>query len=66
MGAISSSRLNLLGWEGLRREGILDVIAIDQKGILSRRRSPMASNSGMVYKRINYRLIRHKVGTVLI
>jgi hypothetical protein len=38
--------------------------AIDQKGILSRGRSPIALNFGMVYKKINTRLIRLQVGTV--
>jgi hypothetical protein len=66
MGALYISRPNLLGEEGLPREGIFDITAIDPKGILSRRKSPMASNFERVYKKINYRLIRHKVGTVVI
>jgi hypothetical protein len=60
------SRPKLLGWEGLRREGILDVLAVDQKGIVSRGRSPIASNFGMVYKVINNKQIRSKIGTVVI
>jgi hypothetical protein len=40
------------------------VLAIDQKGILSRGRSSIALNFGMVYKKINTRLIRLQVGTV--
>jgi hypothetical protein len=32
MGSLSTCPPNLLGWEGLRRERILVVIAIDQKG----------------------------------
>ncbi len=57
---------NLLGQESLRHEGIPDVMAVDQKGILSRGRSPMSSNFKMVDKKINCRLIRSQIGTVLI
>ncbi len=45
---------------------ILDVVAVDQKGILSRGRSPIAFNFRMVYKKINYSLIRSKIGAVVI
>ncbi len=65
MGALFFSQPDLLGLEGLRREGILHVIAIDQQGIVSRRRAPMSSNFGMVYKKINYRLFRPEVGTAV-
>jgi hypothetical protein len=51
----------------VRLEGILDLIALDQKVIeVSRGRPPIASNFGMVYKKINNRQIRSKMGTVLI
>ncbi len=66
MGAFSTSAPNLLVQEGLRREGILYVIAIDPKGIVSRRRSPMSSNFRMVYKKINNRLIRLKVYSIVV
>jgi hypothetical protein len=65
MASLSIFPPNLLGQEGLRREGILDVTAIDQKGIVSRRRSPMSSKFGKVYKKIKYRLIRPKVCTAV-
>jgi hypothetical protein len=38
-------------------EEILNIIAIDPKGILLQRMSPMSSNFGMVDKKINNRLI---------
>ncbi len=45
---------NLCGQEGLHCDGILFVIEIDLKGILSLRRSTMASIFEMVYETIGY------------
>ncbi len=66
IGAFSTLPTNLLGQDSLRREGILDLIALDQKGIVSRGRSPIAFNFRMVYKKINNRQNRSQIGTVLI
>ena len=64
IGAFSMFAAKFAGLGEPAREGIMDLIAVDQKGIVSRGRSPMAFNLKMVYKKINYRLIRLKVGTV--
>jgi len=58
MGAIFICQPDLLGQNGLCREGIINVIANDFKEIVLWGRSPMSFNFGMVFKKINYMLFR--------